>query len=164
MGHTPRMVQVAEGDPLAPMPTIPPAPPAPTIPGGAKPGIRARTLENAARFKTHVNYTQPIGQDLGIIATPPATGDPSIASLQALPFSQVRVSLNKAGYDVVAIDMKRAGGDWTQLIFATNTPWIDMTPPLVAGQPEQREYRCQGVLNNQRVGPVSAPAVVVTTP
>jgi hypothetical protein len=40
----------------------------------------------------------------------------------------------------------------------------DQDPPLVPGQPEFREYRSQGVSNNQRVGPYSAVAGVWTVP
>ena len=36
--------------------------------------------------------------------------------------------------------------------------------PLVAGQPEVREYRAQGRVNNVRVGPMSAIVSGVTVP
>ncbi len=41
---------------------------------------------------------------------------------------------------------------------------IDNTAPLVAGQPEQREYRVQGIENNVRVGALSGIVSVVTVP
>jgi hypothetical protein len=33
---------------------------------------------------------------------------------------------------------------------------------VTPGQPEQREYRCQGIVANERVGPVSATVSVVS--
>src|SRR3989304_273384 len=34
--------------------------------------------------------------------------------------------------------------------------FVDTTAPLVAGQPEVREYRAQGMIGNNRVGALSA--------
>jgi hypothetical protein len=50
----------------------------------------------------------------------------------------------------------------TTLRCAETTP--DSTPPLVAGAPETREYRAQGMSGNARVGDLSAVVSVVTTP
>ena len=42
--------------------------------------------------------------------------------------------------------------------------YIDARPPLVAGQPELREYRAQGMENNAPVGALSAVVSAVTVP
>ncbi len=60
--------------------------------------------------------------------------------------------------------MRRAGGTWAQIGVSQLATFIDTTPPLVAGQPETREYRCQGVVGNQRTGEVSATVSIVTVP
>lgn len=41
---------------------------------------------------------------------------------------------------------------------------FDTRAPLVAGAPEVREYRVQGMENNARVGATSAVAKAVTVP
>ena len=42
--------------------------------------------------------------------------------------------------------------------------FVDSRPPLVVGQPEQREYRVQGILKNARTGELSDTVVAVTVP
>jgi hypothetical protein len=44
------------------------------------------------------------------------------------------------------------------------TVLTDTTALLVPGQPEQRNYRVQGMQNNARVGGVSATVSAVTVP
>lgn len=46
----------------------------------------------------------------------------------------------------------------------TSATYTDARGPLVPGQPEQREYRCQAYEDNQRVWPVSPVVSVVTNP
>jgi len=41
---------------------------------------------------------------------------------------------------------------------------MDTRPPLVLGQPEQREWRVQGLLKNSRTGSLSDAVSVVTVP
>lgn len=42
--------------------------------------------------------------------------------------------------------------------------YIDNRAPLTAGQPEQREYRAQGMVSNNRVGALSPVVNAVTVP
>ena len=42
--------------------------------------------------------------------------------------------------------------------------FVDSRPPLVVGQPEQREYRVQGIVKNARSGSLSDVVSVVTVP
>lgn len=151
----------------APKGTPVPAPPtAPVIPSlllGALPGVEVSTRALVAQIKAHPNYTQAIGQAMGIIGAAVAQGTPSVAA-ESLSQSQVQLNLTKAGFDVLAIDMRRGGGGWVQIGVANIATYIDNTAPLVAGQPEQREYRVQGIENNVRVGALSGIVSVVTVP
>lgn len=70
----------------------------------------------------------------------------------------------KGGYDVIAITMKRGGGGWMQIGVSQTASFTDVSPLLVPGQPEQRDYRVQGMLNNARVGGVSGTVSAVTVP
>ncbi len=82
----------------------------------------------------------------------------------ALTQSQVDIRVFKAGYSVVVVDSRRGGGDWEQIATLTGANFVDNRPPLVAGVPEQREYRSQGFQDNARHGPLSAVVSVVTVP
>lgn len=145
-------------------------PPAPTAPGvfgyalGALASIEFRTRQYAALIKASVGYTAEIGELYGIIA--PVGVTPTTPSLQAfaLTASQVRLAIAKAGYDVLAVDSKRGTGGWEQIGISQTAEYVDARAPLVAGQPEQREYRVQGMMNNARVGATSAIVSVVTVP
>jgi len=153
------------GDPNAPFPT-PPSQPALTLPPGTFfPGIEARTRLLANIIKADADYTPAVGEDYGIVAAVPA--GPGVPSLKAsaLPgSSQVSLKIAKAGYDLVALDMRRGGGDWTQVGVSQTATFIDTTPPATPGQPEQREYRAQGMIGNQRSGALSDTVSVVTIP
>lgn len=56
------------------------------------------------------------------------------------------------------------GGAFAQIGIVQTANFTDTTAPLVAGQPEQREYRVQGMLNNARMGGLSATVSTVTVP
>lgn len=155
------MLEGALGSPLPPLPT---APTPPTFALGSKSAIEARTRLYAGIVKADADYTPTIGENYGIVAAAQPLGDVAVQSLEALSASQVRVRISKAGYATVALDSRRGGGAWEQLLVMTGATYTDVRPPLVPGQPEVREYRCQGYADNQRVGPVSAAETVVTTP
>ena len=157
---------ILNGDPLAPMPPAPTAPSAPTMGLGSKPGVQARTRYQAGVIKADADATQEILELYGIVAPAPGPlADPSIDRATPTPgTSQVALSLNKGGYDVIAVDMKRGGGAFTQIGISQTATFTDTTAPLVPGQPEQREYRVQGMLQNARVGGLSATVSAVTVP
>jgi hypothetical protein len=155
---------VLEGEPGAPFPP-PPAPPAePGFAPASKPAIEARTRLYAGIVKADANYTPIVGENYGIVAPEAPPGEVAIASLEALSQSQVRVRVRKAGHETLALDSRRGGGPWEQLLVLTRASYVDVRPPLASGQPEAREYRCQAYRDNQRVGPVSPVETVVTTP
>jgi hypothetical protein len=146
-----------------PLPAPPTVPVAPVIPAGALAGYEAWIRALVAQIKSHPNYTEAIGEAMGITAKAPGVGTPTVDPV-ALTQSQVQVNVGKAGYAMFALDRRINGGAWVEMDKYSNTPVIDQDPPLVPGQPEFREYRSQGVLNNARVGAYSAVAGVWTVP
>ncbi len=105
-----------------------------------------------------------MGENYGIVAPVTPPGNVEVRSLTALSASQVEVKVSKAGYATVALDSRRGGGAWEQLLVMTTATFVDNRPPLTSGQPEQREYRVQAYENNARVGAVSPVVSIVTTP
>ncbi len=146
-----------------------PAPPFPTVPAaltfglGWLPNIEDRTRQLVNQIKANGAFTPQMGQDMGIFGVSAPAGVVSVDA-QALSASQVAITVAKAGYDVVVVDSRRGGGAWEQIATLTTASTTDARPPIVAGQPEQREYRCQGFENNQRTGPISSVVSVVTVP
>jgi hypothetical protein len=148
------------GSAMPPVPT----PPAAYAPTTTVPSIQARTRQYVGIIRAHPSYTAEIGELYGIIAArsrPPGT--PTVKAT-ALTDSKMRLAVGKARYDVVAIDSRRGGGAWEQIGISMTREYIDSRPPLVAGAPEIREYRCQGMQNNARVGGNSEIQSAVTVP
>jgi hypothetical protein len=147
-----------------PLPPEVAAPATLNLPDGSEAAIEARTRLYANIIKASPSYTPEIGEQFGIIGA--ATGGPTTPGLvaTALTQSQVRLAVSKGGYDVVAIDSRRGGGDWEQIGVSMTAEYIDARPPLVAGQPELREYRAQGMEQNARVGALSPVVSAVTVP
>ena len=147
-----------------------PVPAAPTtVSFGAEdplPGIEARTRQYAASIKASAAYTTDDGELYGIIAPAPAPpGVPAITRATALIDSDVMLKVSKAGYAAVAVDMRRDGGAFSQIGSTIAATFVDETEPLVAGAPEVREYRIQGIdSGNNRVGDVSEITRISTTP
>jgi hypothetical protein len=153
------------GDPLAPG-SAPPTVPTLTLPTPAPtPGIRDRTRGFANMIKASPIYTEAVGEDYGIVAAEPAPpGTPAILLATAMIDSDVALKLSKAGYDALAIDMRRDGGAFVQIGVSLTQTFVDETAPLAVGEPEVREYRVQGLDGNARVGDVSATVSVSTIP
>ncbi len=110
------------------------------------------------------NYGKSVGENYGIIA--PESAPPGIPELaaSALTNSRVRLKIAKAGYLILAIEMRRGGGHWAQIGVSQTAEYIDGLLPLVDGQPELREYRAQGLQKNSRVGAMSKIVSAVTVP
>lgn len=164
-GFTEFMSLMLTGPLNTPLPA-PPAPPAAYSPApGSAAAIEARTRQFAAILKANTGYTAEKGELYGIIATAgPGPGTPVINSATALTGSDVVLALNKAGYDILAVDMRRGGGAWVQIGVAQTSSFTDTTDAATPGQPEQREYRVQGMVANVRAGSPSAVVNAVTVP
>jgi hypothetical protein len=142
------------GRPTPAVPTVPTLVP-PTV---VAPGIIPRTRALVARIKAHPNYTEVIGEDLGIIGAEQAEVDQvkPDGRAEALPNHEVRISFVKRGHDGVDVESQRAAETtWTYLAFDGFSPYVDNRPPLVAGQPEERRYRLRYRDNDVPVGEYS---------
>jgi len=127
-------------------------------------GIEARTREYAALIKASVAYTLDDGELYGIVGAAPAPpGTPTVEAF-ALTASEVRLRIGKLGYSVLAVDSRRGGGSWEQIGVSMTDEFIDERAPLEAGEPELREYRVQGMEDNDRVGSYSEVSTVSTIP
>lgn len=155
---------ILRGDHLAPMPALPVAPADLTVVIGGLPGIEARTRGYVSTIKASSAYTTAVGEAYGIVAPEPGVPGPPTVSATALPASQVRLAIGKAGYSVLAVDSRRGGGGWEQIGVSMTAEYIDTRAPLTPGTPEQREYRVQGMEENARVGFLSDVSIAVTTP
>lgn len=147
-----------------PFPPVPAAPAPPVFAVGTQVSIEARTRQYAGLLKASPSYTATIGESFGIVAAAPSGPTTPEVAPTALTGSQVSVKVKKGGYDVVAIESKRGTGGWEFVGVAMTTTYVDARPPLVAGQPEVREYRAQGMEDNVRVGAISEVASAVTEP
>ena len=57
------------------------------------------------------------------------------------------------GHDQLEIQSQRGGeADFSLLAYDTNSPYLDARPPLVAGQPEVRQYRARWRDDDQPLG------------
>lgn len=153
----------------APLNTPVPAAPVPPDPIDVlmtlQAAIQARTRQYAGLLKAHPGYTVQKGEIYRIVAVAPSgPGTPAINSATALLGGEVSLSLLKAGYQILAVDMRRGGGSWAQIGVSQTASYLDTTDNATPETPEQREYRIQGIVGNQRVGPLSAVVPVVTLP
>lgn len=131
---------------------------------GALAAIIARTRQMVERIKNHPAYTEAIGADLGVIAPappPPGLESPDLEG-EALTGFQVRLTWAMLGHDSVEIQSKRGSEPgFTMITIDTNSPYIDARDPLVANQPEDRQYRAQYRDDDNPNGPWS-PIITVT--
>jgi hypothetical protein len=147
----------------SPLPAPPTIPAALVIPPGAMAAIEAWTRALVAQIKAHPAYTEAIGEAMGITAKVSSPGTPTVVAT-ALTQSQVSLAIAENGATLVAIDSRIGNGAWSELVRVSNTPYIAMRPPQVAGQAEFREYRVQAVVNNARVGAYSPVSGTWTVP
>ena len=136
--------------------------PAPAGPAGlvkpVAPGIVRRTRVLVAGIKAHPNFTDSIGDVLGVLGPDDETPDEVIpaGSVKALPGFRVEVRFVKARFDGVDIESRRRHGTrWVHLAFDSFSPYVDNRPPLTAGRPEQRHYRLRYRDNDVPVGDYS---------
>ena len=147
------------GSPTPGVPTVPPVA-APTL---VAPGIIRRTRDIVLRIKAHPNYTEVIGEDLGIVGAEQAGADlvKPDGKAEALPNHEVKITFVKAGHDGVDVESQRAAETaWSYLAFDGFSPYIDNRPPLSVGQPEERRYRLRYRDNDLPVGEYSDVYVV----
>ena len=126
---------------------------------------RARRL--AARAKTHANYTETIGRQLGIevegAAPAPGPDKPDLKADSVLP-KEVIISWAKGAYDGMEIRSKRNEADKLELLaIDMHSPYVDNRPNADPTKPERRYYQGRYMDGDTPTGPVSD-LLVVTVP
>lgn len=138
-----------------PLPGQPTPPTVGTVPLGALAAIVARFRQRADRIKAHPAYTPAIGEDCRIVAPvggPPGTQKPVLQGVSETAFA-VRLTFAMQGHDQIEIYSKRGTEtEWTLITTDTSSPYVDGRDPLVAGQPEVRQYRARFKDNDLPVG------------
>jgi hypothetical protein len=152
--------QSAHGDHLGDLPVTPdPGTPPPTVP----PDIFGRATTLAVRIKKSPNYTEAIGQDLGIIGAEvivdPTTYQPVLTlSLNA---GHPHIGWPKLGMD--SLELWKDSGDgkgFALLTYTTNTDFADPSPLPAAGISAVWKYKAVYRLNDQPVGQWSDVATI----
>ncbi len=144
------------------------APPPPAGVVAVPPGALRRILAFVKLIKANKNYTDAIGQQLGIIGA-------EESAEHLVPVFTVKmergggcqcVKFSYAKYDNpgVVIWGRRGGGEREQLAVSLISPWLDERPLLVPGQPELREYWLQFFDGNKPVGPLTDLVTVTVAP
>ena len=120
-----------------------------------------------ATGKEAATYTESLGLLLGVVG-PESNFDPEtyvaeLRSAEATGPAQVRLKFGKArGHvDAVKAQMRRGGGAWATVGMAMRSPWVDTTPLVQPGVPENREYRIRAVVADAEIGQPS-PTFAVT--
>jgi hypothetical protein len=149
----------------------PPDPSVAAPPATVPPGVVPRLRRLVQRIQVAPGYTDAVGSELGITngdsagaGAPDAAAKPK-ARAAALSGSRVRVEFNKAGFDGVQVESRRAGeAGWQRLGTDNYSPYVDERPPVEAGKPEVREYRLRFVSRDEPVGEWSDIISVSTAP
>lgn len=111
-------------------------------------GVLERLFNLVSLIKLAPGYNdQVIGQELRILRAPAANGirreNPAYAMslVQGPERKHVQIAFKKHGHDGVAIESRRAEGEWEFLAADNASPHLDERPLLVPKTPEVREYR-----------------------
>lgn len=125
--------------------------------------LNARNL--AKRVKLHKNYTEALGEQLGIIGAEDTTTLDGVApkiKVKSQPNAVAELQFGKDKSDGVNIYSQRGTETaWVFLARDTYSPYVDNRPLLVAGTPEVRRYRVRFLVADAEVGEPSELTVTV---
>jgi hypothetical protein len=110
------------------------------------------------RHKTAANYTESMGQDLGIVSHSVAIDFANYkAKINAELFGGlVRIKFRKMNADGINLYRRKKGtSEWIYVARATKSPFDHSFSLQVSGQPEHWEYRAFGVVDDTEVGTAS---------
>jgi len=134
-------------------------------PAAVAPGIFSRVARLVKTIKANSAYTETIGKDLGIIGADPGSDvwdDEQPVLTAKVSGGQVQLKYVKGDADGIQLESKRGTETtFTLLDKITKTTYTDTRANLVAGQPEQRQYRAWFIVDDEIVGQVSAVITVV---
>ena len=106
-------------------------------------------------IKRSPNYTEAIGNQLGIVGTPTTLDYNSYKSslkTEVHP-GYVALKFTKKGAEGINLYARKNGDvDWQKLGFYAHSPCIDARPLAVSAQAENREYMCIGVVKDHEIG------------
>jgi len=137
---------------LPPFPTQSPIPAAPTL---VLADIFGRVSKDAAAIKAHVNYTEVLGQEFGIIGSESTFDAATFKTKLKLRVvgTGIETKFLKNRTDGINLSMRLAGSStWTKVGLVTHSPYVDTTPLAQPGVPEKREYKGRGVIKNIEIG------------
>ena len=133
------------------------------------PGIFKRIAKLVSTIKSHPNYTESIGKDLGIIGSE-NLGKVNPDELKVVLIvkeagGKIQLKYKKGQLDGVKIESKRgAETEFSFLDKITQTTYKDDRKMLVDGMPEIRQYRAWPILKDKVVGKVSDVVSITVTP
>lgn len=139
------------GTTLGPLPVLTPPPALPLT----QAGIFTYMSAIIARIKASANYTEGIGEELKIIGNESdfdaANFKPDLKG-KAMP-NMVNLTFAKDQTDGMNIYARLQGQTtWVFLALDTESPYMDTRPLAAPGTPENREYRCRGVISDLEIG------------
>ena len=152
--------QAAHGDALGNIPVTPdPGTPPPVVP----PDIFGRASTLAVRIKNSPNYTEAIGQDLGIIGAEVIVDLNSLKPVLTLSLTagHPHIGWSKQGMDSLELLADRGDGKgFVPVTFTTNTDYADNSPLPAAGVSAVWKYKAVYRLNDAQAGQWSDVATI----
>jgi hypothetical protein len=143
-----------------------PAPQAPVFPvvgTVAYPvGVIKMLFDLRDRIVLSPNYTEAIGEDLGIVGAqitppqPPANIAPSFKSVTPASGYSVQIRGSMQGMDAMRVEYAPQGGSFRTVAFLTNTPASFNIVPADPGKPESGRLRAVYVRKNADFGRFSS--------
>ena len=130
-------------------------------PAAVEPGVFRRISALVKTIKANKNYTQAIGEALGIIGSEPITDSDLADTVKTVLKAKIKgdyinIKYLKGSLTGIILECKRG----TELVFTlvdkiTEVNYVDRRPNLIPGQPETRVYRAWCVIKGEKVGVVS---------
>jgi hypothetical protein len=128
-----------------------------TPPTAVTPGVEQRFRNLVKNIKSNANYTDAIGQDLGIVATQP---DPVLTApvlKLAMEGGNPTLRYTRGISNGLRIYCKRASeSTFSFLDVSTRSPYTDTRPNVVPNVAETRQYYAYFIMDDEQVGTQSA--------
>jgi hypothetical protein len=108
-------------------------------------GVMTRLLNQIQRIKLNPNYTEGLGQDLGIIVKASKAEHPVPEFTASIDIgshgNRIRIDYTKFHHTGIDLEARINAGIWEHVGHYTQKTIYDERPEAVAGTPESREYR-----------------------